>query len=432
MLLDFFELYGLNFNYVMTGITVDGTGSYFPKAHSKTFDDFYQPTRLFQIGIENPLEPGMDVGRASYRIGLVKRSFEVSYKCLLSDIISPVDPPMSLLAVVIPPEAWMQARVGHFGKNDDILRRWDWKGIGESNGKVTNSNLSKDDVEAASRRRKRRAADFIDSQEIEEDLEVDEGVSHTQTGKKEEKLNKRQKRQLKQQEKKQEQEAAAVSSSSGAVKGGDSSLTGAATKAEKAKIAREEAAVSVPKTTTTINSSKLKFYIYMCSNATRKECFDRQMFGSDRGIRAMVDDVLFLYNFNRREFEGPFRAASNSRLNIAQVSFGSKGCVITSFPWTKFNKHTPKIIQLQGAWGGRFPYQIKVVPFLKEAIGKITTSVKNGCYARVSKSEFDREVKMESKAIPSTLTPGEGKKMLMLCLKCGWNPSAVGVTLAVN
>lgn len=77
MLMDFLELYGINFNYVTTGITVHGSGGYFQKGHDRVFDDFYQPQRLMQMGIENPLEPGMDVGKGSFRVGLVRKTFEV-------------------------------------------------------------------------------------------------------------------------------------------------------------------------------------------------------------------------------------------------------------------------------------------------------------------------------------------------------------------
>jgi non-canonical poly(A) RNA polymerase PAPD5/7 len=77
MLMDFFELYGINFNYVTTGISLEGEGGYFQKANHVLYDEWYQSNRLFQMSIENPLEPGMDVGKGSFRIGLCKRSFEV-------------------------------------------------------------------------------------------------------------------------------------------------------------------------------------------------------------------------------------------------------------------------------------------------------------------------------------------------------------------
>lgn len=45
LLLDFLELYGLNFNYITTGISVEGGGVYFPKAHDKVFEEFFQMSR---------------------------------------------------------------------------------------------------------------------------------------------------------------------------------------------------------------------------------------------------------------------------------------------------------------------------------------------------------------------------------------------------
>jgi DNA polymerase sigma len=39
MLMDFFELYGINFNYVTTGISLEGDGGYFQKANHVLYDE---------------------------------------------------------------------------------------------------------------------------------------------------------------------------------------------------------------------------------------------------------------------------------------------------------------------------------------------------------------------------------------------------------
>lgn len=62
MLLEFFALYGMEFNYITTGISVQNDGSYFPKGAEDKNDVFWQPTRPFMLALENPLEPTMDVG----------------------------------------------------------------------------------------------------------------------------------------------------------------------------------------------------------------------------------------------------------------------------------------------------------------------------------------------------------------------------------
>ena len=85
-------------------------GSYFPKCHDSLWDDFFQETRPNSLTMENPLEPTMDVGRSSFRIQLVKKAFEVNFKVLLGAVTLPEDPPMSILATILPPERWMADR----------------------------------------------------------------------------------------------------------------------------------------------------------------------------------------------------------------------------------------------------------------------------------------------------------------------------------
>lgn len=111
LLVEFFELYGLDFNYITTGISVRHDGFYFPKGSKDRKKDFWQPTRRFSMAIENPLEPSHDVGKPSYRIQIVQRAFEVAFKTLLAHLSEPMVPAISTLASILPPTTEMDQRV---------------------------------------------------------------------------------------------------------------------------------------------------------------------------------------------------------------------------------------------------------------------------------------------------------------------------------
>ena len=102
LLLEFFELFGENYNYITTGISVLKDGSFFSKGADKRREAYFQPNRPFNLAIENPLEVDMDVGKASFKVGLVKRSFEFAHKTLLAHVSEPAVPAISILASVIP------------------------------------------------------------------------------------------------------------------------------------------------------------------------------------------------------------------------------------------------------------------------------------------------------------------------------------------
>lgn len=56
LLIEFFELYGRNFNYLKTGIRIKDGGSYVAKDEvQKGMLDGYRPSMLY---IEDPLQPG--------------------------------------------------------------------------------------------------------------------------------------------------------------------------------------------------------------------------------------------------------------------------------------------------------------------------------------------------------------------------------------
>uniref|UniRef100_A0A8D0L722 Terminal nucleotidyltransferase 4B n=1 Tax=Sphenodon punctatus TaxID=8508 RepID=A0A8D0L722_SPHPU len=87
LLIEFFELYGRHFNYLKTGIRIKDGGSYVAKDEvQKNMLDGYRPSMLY---IEDPLQPGNDVGRSSYGAMQVKQAFDYAY-VVLSHAVSPL------------------------------------------------------------------------------------------------------------------------------------------------------------------------------------------------------------------------------------------------------------------------------------------------------------------------------------------------------
>ncbi|XP_067296065.1 terminal nucleotidyltransferase 4B isoform X2 [Pseudorasbora parva] len=87
LLIEFFELYGRHFNYLKTGIRIKDGGSYVAKDEvQKDMLDVYRPFKLY---IEDPLQPGNDVGRSSYGAMQVKEAFDYAY-VVLSHAVSPI------------------------------------------------------------------------------------------------------------------------------------------------------------------------------------------------------------------------------------------------------------------------------------------------------------------------------------------------------
>lgn len=115
LLIEFFELYGRHFNYLRTGIRVKDNGSYVPKEEiQKDMSEGHQPSMLC---IEDPLQPGNDIGRSSYGAMRVRHAFEYAYCTLLRAVQHPsrslVREDGSLLARIV--------RV-----TDDVVRYRDW------------------------------------------------------------------------------------------------------------------------------------------------------------------------------------------------------------------------------------------------------------------------------------------------------------------
>lgn len=111
LLLDFLELYGLDFNYVTTGISVRHDGYYFPKGLRDRRDSFWQSTRPFSLAMENPLDPNADVGAGAFRMQMIQRVFGHAFRTLLAYVSEPAMDTDSILARIIPPTKEMECRM---------------------------------------------------------------------------------------------------------------------------------------------------------------------------------------------------------------------------------------------------------------------------------------------------------------------------------
>ncbi|XP_047218167.1 terminal nucleotidyltransferase 4A-like [Girardinichthys multiradiatus] len=80
LLIEFFELYGRDFNYMKMGIQVKNGGAYLSKEDMlQAMDHGNWPSMLC---IEDPVQPGNDVGRSSYGVLQVKQVFDFAYMVL--------------------------------------------------------------------------------------------------------------------------------------------------------------------------------------------------------------------------------------------------------------------------------------------------------------------------------------------------------------
>ncbi|XP_077348011.1 terminal nucleotidyltransferase 4A [Lithobates pipiens] len=87
LLVEFFELYGRNFNYLETGIRIRNGGAYIAKEEiMKAMASGPKPSMLC---IEDPLLPENDVGRSSYGAIQVQQAFDYAY-LMLSRTASPI------------------------------------------------------------------------------------------------------------------------------------------------------------------------------------------------------------------------------------------------------------------------------------------------------------------------------------------------------
>ncbi|KAL4152587.1 hypothetical protein PRNP1_009515 [Phytophthora ramorum] len=82
LLLGFLTLYGRDFNYTQLAISVRNGGSYFYKEDRRWYDG----SRPFLISMENPNEPSLDIGKNSYEMRTIKRSFDYARQVLQNEI----------------------------------------------------------------------------------------------------------------------------------------------------------------------------------------------------------------------------------------------------------------------------------------------------------------------------------------------------------
>ena len=82
LLLRFFELYGCELNYVSTGVSLRGGGSFFEKKSKGWFN----PGRPELLALENPMYTDVDVGKNSFSIAKVKGAFSYAYHRLATAV----------------------------------------------------------------------------------------------------------------------------------------------------------------------------------------------------------------------------------------------------------------------------------------------------------------------------------------------------------
>jgi DNA modification methylase len=110
-----------------------------------------------------------------------------------------------------------------------------------------------------------------------------------------------------------------------------------------------------------------KSFIFACTNSSQNECFERLLFGSNKvygatAIRVKKGDFLFLWNLDTDLIYGVFKASTDAKINIVPE-----------------------------AWGGNYPYQVKVEPLgktypLKDA-KKLVTNLNIGRSSPFGKSK---------------------------------------------
>lgn len=94
-MIDFFELYGTQFNYEDIGLSIRKGGKYFQKS-SRGWEGWDERSR-FRLCVENPQDPEVDIGRSAYNIKKVQRAFQHAYDTLIFNNSSSV----SLLKLII-------------------------------------------------------------------------------------------------------------------------------------------------------------------------------------------------------------------------------------------------------------------------------------------------------------------------------------------
>ncbi|KAK9767816.1 Poly(A) polymerase [Basidiobolus ranarum] len=82
LLIEFFELYGKNFNYVNTGISINNEGSYF----RKDLEGWQNQKQNYLLSIEDPQDADNDVSKGTHGILRVRKAFGGAYDVLTTNI----------------------------------------------------------------------------------------------------------------------------------------------------------------------------------------------------------------------------------------------------------------------------------------------------------------------------------------------------------
>jgi len=98
LLLEFFELYGKNFDYQSLAIRVTGTGAYVPKDEIQ--EEMPAGSRPSLLCVEDPLQPGNDVGKSSYGALRVRQAFDYAFGALERSLAGVAEAP-TLLSTII-------------------------------------------------------------------------------------------------------------------------------------------------------------------------------------------------------------------------------------------------------------------------------------------------------------------------------------------
>ena len=101
LLIEFFELYGRNFNYMKTGITVLNGGSYFPK---EEFAQSQGPGKNCLLYVVDPSNPNENAAGGCFGLWQVKQAFDYAFCRLHSAVLTrenPIPKRESLLSDII-------------------------------------------------------------------------------------------------------------------------------------------------------------------------------------------------------------------------------------------------------------------------------------------------------------------------------------------
>jgi len=96
-----------------------------------------------------------------------------------------------------------------------------------------------------------------------------------------------------------------------------------------------------------MSDQKIEGYLFLCTNRTQRECFQKKLFGRSHKFWGWVEQIragssLFLYNIDSKTLFGIFRAASEGKLNIDPAAW--KNMRPLSFPaqviveWDRLHK----------------------------------------------------------------------------------------------